>query len=364
MRMKGFLPLTLLILGCSREEARSTGATRSAEPGSASATTSTSPVEVTPVVVQPLDTTTHLEGELAPYEDVIVRARANGFVNRVLVDRGNVVKAGQLLLTIAAPELSSQRAEAEAKQQSDKSTFERLKSAAQTPGAVASHEVEVAEAAFRADEARVRSLRDLESYLAVAAPFDGVVTERNVHPGALVGPQGEKTTPLLRVQQVAKLRLTVSIPESFVGAVSENATATFTVRAYPGEKFSATTRRISHSVDPKTRTMPVELDVDNPQSRLAPGMFADVFWPVKRSTPTTFVPPSAIVQSTEKTFVVRVRDEIVDQVTVQRGVVVGDLVEVFGQLQPGDLVARRGSEELKNGAHVTSKVAAKTGEHR
>ena len=81
-------------------------------------------------------------------------------------------------------------------------------------------------------------------------------------------------------------------------------------------------------------------------------MFADVLWPVKRTTPSLFVPPSAIVQSTEKTFVARIKDGVVEQVPVQRGASQGDLVEVFGGLQDGDLVARRGSEELRNGTHV------------
>jgi hypothetical protein len=98
--------------------------------------------------------------------------------------------------------------------------------------------------------------------------------------------------------------------------------------------------------------MMVELDVDNADGRLAPGMFADVEWPVRRSKPTPFVPPGAIVQSTEKTFVVRIKDGAVEHVPVQRGSTAGDLVEVFGALDEGDLVAKRGSEELRHGARA------------
>jgi RND family efflux transporter MFP subunit len=201
----------------------------------------------------------------------------------------------------------------------------------------------------------------MEQYLTVAAPFDGVVTERNVHPGALVGPQAGAAMPMFRFEQVDKLRLTVPVPESLVSVIDEGAVASFSVRAWPGERFSGATRRISHSVEPKTRSMMVELDVDNADGRLTPGMFADVEWPVRRSKPTLFVPPSAVVQSTERTFVARIKDGVVEQIPVQRGAAVEGLVEVFGALQEGDVVARRGSEELRTGTRVTLRAPATTG---
>jgi RND family efflux transporter MFP subunit len=319
-------------------------------------------VEVVSVVSKPLDTTTQLEGELAPYERVAIFARANGFVSQVLVDRGSHVKQGQLLVTIVAPELGAQRAEAQAKLQSDKSTFDRLKAAAQTPGAVAGNEVAVAEAAVQVDQARVDSLRAMEQYLTVTAPFEGVVIERDVHPGALVGPQGAgATTPLLRIEQLHKLRLTVGVPESLVGGIADGVSASFSVRSFPGVKFTGVTRRVSGSLDTKTRSMPVELDVDNADARLAPGMFATVTWPVKRGAPSLFVPPSAIVQATERTFVARVKDRTVEQVPVSRGISQGELVEVFGALHDGDVIAKRGSEELRNGIEVQTKQAKPAG---
>ena len=329
---------------------------------SASAAATTLTIEVVKVVSKPLDTTSHLEGELAPYERVSLFARANGYVSRVLVDRGTKVKRGQLLITIVAPELNAQRAEAQAKLAGDKATLDRLKTAAQTPGAVAANEVDRAQASLDADQARLDSLRAMEQYLAVTAPFDGVVTERDVHPGALVGPQGGgAATPMLKVEQVHKLRLTVSVPENLLGAIAEGATTTFGVRAFPGIKFSGVTTRVSRTVDTKTRSMAVELDVDNADGRLAPGMFADVLWPVKRTAPSLFVPPGAIAQSTERTFVVRIKDGVVEQVPVQRGATQGDLVEAFGGLAEGDVVARRGSEDLRSGMHVETRAPKPAG---
>jgi len=343
--------LGLLLLGCTPHDE---GAAAGAPAESASATPT---IQVVPVVSRQPDTSTHLEGELAPYESVSLFSKAGGFVSRVDVDRGSVVKTGQVLVVISAPELAAQRAEAEAKLQADRSTFERFKAASQTPGAVAGHELELQEAAMHADEARVQSLRSLEQYLVVRAPFDGVVTERDIHPGAFVGPATGDKSPMLRVEQVAKLRLTVAIPERFVSEVTEGTTATFTVSTWPNEKFTGVAKRISHSVDPRTRTMAVELDVDNAAGRLTPGMFVNVEWPLKRPTETLWVPTSAVVQSTERTFVVRIRDGTVEQVPVQRGSVTPNLVEVFGTLEAGDLVARRGSEELRPGMHVETRAA-------
>jgi membrane fusion protein (multidrug efflux system) len=325
-------------------------------PASVAAVTPT--VDVVPVVSRQADSTTHLEGELAPYESVALFSKAAGFVSKVSVDRGSVVKAGQVLAVISAPEVAAQRAESEAKLEADRSTLERFTVASQTPGVVAGHELELQRSSVHAGEARVQSLRALEQYLTVRAPFDGVVTERNIHPGAFVGSATTDKTPMLRLEQVARLRLIVAVPERFVSEVAEGTTATFSVSAWPDQRFTGEARRISHSIDPRTRTMAVELDVDNTGGRLTPGMFVKVEWPLKRAAPSLWVPPTAIVQSTEKTFVVRVRNGIVEQVVVQRGSATPELVEVFGALEAGDLVAHRGSEELRGGMRVEARRSA------
>jgi len=344
------LPLILLpLVACEQNAEKSASASAPGRPATPS-------YEVVAVEARTIETTSRLPGELLPYEAVAIYPRVSGFVEAIRVDRGSVVKSGQLMARLTAPELASQRAEAESKLNGDRSTYDRLKAASDTPGAVAQHDIEVAEAAVKSDQSRVRALKALEDYLVVRAPFDGVVTERNVHPGALVGPPASPSTPpMLRVEQVGLLRLTVAVPESDVGSIAEGAKANFTVRTWPGQKFEGTIRRISRSVDPRTRTMAVELDVDNAAKRLAPGMYAEVVWPIKREKPSLLVPPSAVVQTTERTFVDRVRDGSVDVVTVQRGIGVGDKVEVFGALAAGDQVLRRGSEELRAGAKVQTR---------
>jgi RND family efflux transporter MFP subunit len=190
----------------------------------------------------------------------------------------------------------------------------------------------------------------METYLKVVAPFDGVITERNVHPGSLVGPS---TGALLRIEQVSRLRLTVPVPESYVGAITRGTKVAFRVTAFPDQTFEGTIARPAHSLDMKTRSMLVELDVNNARQALAPGMFAEVQWPVSRSQTSLFVPRTALVRTSERQFVVRVRNGVAEWVDVRRGELNGDVLEVFGALQAGDDVVKRGNDEIRPGTKVT-----------
>jgi membrane fusion protein, multidrug efflux system len=257
-----------------------------------------------------------------------------------------------------------------AKADADASTYDKLKAAAATPGAVAGNDLVVAQKALESDRSQVAAaeqtmeaarqalqvVSDMENYLKVIAPFDAVVTERNVHPGALVGAGGNAAAPpMLRLMTNDRLRLVVPVPEAYVADVTRGAPLTFTVAAYPGQKFTGTIARVSQSVDVKTRTMAVELDVTNRDGRLAAGSFCQVDWPVRRRSPSLFVPSASIASTTDRTFVVRLRNDKAEWVDVKTGLTSGPLVEVFGELRPGDRVAARGTDEIKPGAVVRAK---------
>jgi RND family efflux transporter MFP subunit len=205
-----------------------------------------------------------------------------------------------------------------------------------------------------AAEAAVKAVSEMEAYLGLMAPFDGVITERNVHPGSLVGPT---TGPLLRIEQVARLRLTVPVPEAYVGAISKGTNVEFRVSAFPDQTFQGVIARPAHSLDMKTRSMLVELDVNNPKQALAPGMFAEVQWPVSRAQASLFVPRTAVVRTSERQFVVRVRNGVAEWVDVRRGEADGDVIEVFGDLREGDVVIRRGNDEIRPGTKIAATPA-------
>jgi RND family efflux transporter MFP subunit len=305
-------------------------------------------VAVVPVVSQILSKPMRLSSELLAFRDVVLHARVQGFVEKIEVDRGSVVQRGQSLLQLTAPEVAAQRSEAEAKLASDLATYQRLKEASATPGVVSGNDVNVSAQTVEADRARVRMWQENESYLKIKAPFDGVITERNVNEGSLVS----SASPLLRIQELSKLRLVVPVPEVATGSVSDGGAVAFTVPAFPGVLFSGTVARSAHALDLKTRTMPVELDVDNSDGRLAPGMFPEVQWQMKRATATLFVPATAIVVTTERTFVIRVKDGTTEWVDVRQGISAGALQEVFGKLSEGDTVALRATDELRAGTPV------------
>ncbi len=308
-----------------------------------------------------LNTNLSLPAQTMAYESVAVFPKVTGFIEKMPVDRGSHVKSGELIVSLSAPELLAQRSQAEANLQtaqshlaaaqaklmSDEGTYQHLATAAKTPGVVAGNDLQVAEQTSAADRAQVEaaqhgvlaakdglhSIAQLESYLEIRAPFDGVVTERNLHPGALVGPSSGQSMaqPILRIEDIGRLRLVVPVPELYASGVREGQMVAFTVPAYPGQVFHAPVARVSHDINQNTRTMAVELDVRNKQ--ITPGTFANVQWPVQRDYPTLFVPAAAITTNLQRTFVIRVRDGKTEWVDVKSGATAGGKTEIFGDLK-------------------------------
>lgn len=369
------LSLSAWFTSCAKQ---SQGTAEAATPASGSQLK----VEVTMVISQKLSTTVQLPAQLMPYEAVDVYAKETGFVKWIGVDRGSRVKRGELIAQLEAPELVAQRSEADSKYQSaesqllaadaklaaDEATYRRMAAAAKVPGVVAGNDLDVAEKTALADRQNVAALRknvkaaqdalqavaQLESYLKITAPFDGQITTRYVHPGALVGPQGGAgaSTPIVRIETLTRLRLVVPVPEYDAGDVPQRTEVSFTVPSFPGKTFRAPIARISHEVNINTRTMPVELDVRDPQGQLIPGTFCQVEWPVRRSYSTLFVPSSAVATNLARTFVVRVRNNRAEWVDVKTGATIGKLIEIFGNLHAGDEIVVHGTDQIGSGTSV------------
>src|SRR6202166_2370335 len=373
------LSLAVFLCGCSSDSKQA--ANKPAEPDAQT-------VEVVPVASQKLATVFTLPAQLVPFQTVDIYPKVTGFMDVIRVDRGSRVRKGELIIRLSAPELVAQRAQAEsalraaqsqlttvqAKLTSDKGTYLHMASAAQTRGVVAENDVMVASQTTAADQGQVqsaennvaaardalRSVAQLESYLSIYAPFDGVVTTRNLHPGALVGPASGSsgTTPILQIVDTRHLRLVIPVPEAYVGEMQIGQQGAFTVPAYPGESFHAPITRISHDVESNTRTMPVELDVRSADGRLSPGSFSSVQWPVHRALPTMFVPVSAVTNDQQRTFVERVRNGKVEWVDVVSGLSVNGNIEVFGDLKPGDEVIRNATDAIRPAQQVKTKPAS------
>lgn len=370
--------LVILTSGCN-----SSGTSeKSASPPSGHTSTAPTAVSTVAVVSKKLQTTISLPAQMTPYEQVDIYPKVTGFVETVTVDRGSHVHSGQLLAKLSAPELVSQRAQAEsavraaqsqlitakAKLVSDDGTYQHMVQAAKTPGVLAENDVLVAGQTASADRGMVeaaehnisaaqdalRAVRQTESYLTISAPFEGVITVRNLHPGALIGPASGAAgvQPILELVDDRRLRLVIPIPEAQVGQMKMGQLVSFTVPAYPGQTFQAPIKRISHDVDIQSRTMPVELDVMNRNGRFSPGSFTMVSWPLERGYPTLFVPATSVTNDQQHTFVIRVRNGKAEWVTVQTGQTVNGEIEVFGDLAAGDAVVKTASDAIHSGDSV------------
>jgi membrane fusion protein (multidrug efflux system) len=340
-------------------------------------TLDTPTVALIPVTKGKLSSSITVPGELQPFLQVDLYAKINSYVKTLLVDIGSQVHKGQLLATLEAPEINSQLEQAKSVIQQNKAvfyaskaTYDRLYNTSKTPGTVSLNDLEQAIAKMRSDSANVEAAKsaykevaaNLE-YLQVRAPFDGVVTVRNINLGTYVGPSGGGSNqPLLIVEDHKRLRLVISVPENYTGGLNNNSEVTFTVKALQGEKFTAPVKRLAGALDQKLRSERLEVDVLNKDNRLLPNMYADVDVPLPSRDSAFIVPKTAVVTSTEKVFVIRVVNNHAQWVNVQKGLEAGDSMEIHGDIKSGDELVKAASEEIRNGSPVKKSAGNKTSE--
>lgn len=304
-----------------------------------------------------------LPAQLAAYQEVSIFPKVNGYVKTVLVDIGSKVSKGSLLMTLDAPELvqavmqaKEKYARSKADYSIDKERYNRLLDASATAGAISPLDLSTVKAKMEADSALANSEKvnwemqqTMLSYLNVYAPFDGVITERNVHPGMLVSAV-VKDKPMLELKQVTHLRLQVDIPESLAATLKEKDTIGFYVSAMPGKRMTATISRISMNINEQYRTERMEMDVLNNNGLLAPGMYADVEISSKGNINAYQVPKSAVVTSTERKYVLVFKNSFVKKVDITSGNQSGDRIEVFGGLSANDSVIVNATDDIAEGA--------------
>jgi membrane fusion protein (multidrug efflux system) len=308
-----------------------------------------------------------IPAELIAYRQVDLYAKVNSFVKDLKADIGSEVGTGQLLATLEAPELSAQQAGAESKLKSleaiytsSNATYDRLLNTSKTPGTISGNDLEIALAKKNSDLAQLdaakaayRETGTILSYLAIKAPFAGVISSRNVNLGAYVGPAGKGSElPVFTLQQLDHLRLVIAVPEAYKAFIRKADEVKFRVKAYPDQVFTATIARRSEALDVRLRSERIELDVYNTSKKLSPGMVAEAMLSLSGQDSSFVVPRSAVVNSTEGVFMVRVIDNKTQRMEVKKGRETDSLTEVFGNFHPGDVFAKKGTEELRNGAVI------------
>jgi len=346
----------LFIYGCSDNKAEES---KAAAPAPAKYTLAKAEQE-------PVQQVMKLPAQLAAYQEVSIFPKVNGYVKTVLVDIGSHVQAGQLLMLLEAPELEQATAGAKekyARAQSDytisRENYERLKQAARTPGAISPMDLATAKAKTEADSALSNSEKSnwqmqqtMMGYLKVMAPFRGVITQRNVHPGALVSAEAKDSKPMLELKEVEHLRLQVDIPESIAATLRNNDTLSFYLSALPGKRMTGRIARKAMNINMQYRTERVELDVYNKDEVLTPGMYADVLFDSKGNPHALAVPKSAVITSTERKYVIVVRDGKTVKEDVTTGNESNNKIEILGNVKEGELVIANANDEIKEGLTI------------
>ena len=323
---------------------------------------STAQYELATVSEKALSSSARLPGQLKPFSEANMCPKVNGSVKEVYVDRGSMVKKGQLLVTLEAPEMQSQVQSANSRflqaqetATASKEKYQRLKEASLEPGSVSPLDLDSALSRMKADAAiansersNVASVRTMLGYLNIYAPFNGMIVQRNISPGALVAPGKSTDQPMLILQDTRKLRLQVDIPEDYVDKVDLKEPVQFTFNAMPDQPFKAKISRSANALG-SMRQEAIEIDVINTNGQLKPGMYAEVHIPMLSGSKSLLVPSSAIVRSTERKYVVAVRDGKAALVDVKEGLASHDSTEVFGSLKANEKIVLLGTDEIKEG---------------
>jgi membrane fusion protein, multidrug efflux system len=301
-----------------------------------------------------------LPAQLTAFQEVSIFPKVNGYVKNVFVDIGSVVRTGETLMILEAPEIveatihaREKYAEAIAGFSIDKENYNRLLEASATAGAVSAMDLSAARSKTQADSALANAEKSnwqmqqsLQDYLRVTAPFNGVITERNVFPGALVNAEA-KDKPMLELKDISKLRLKVDVPESIAGSFKIKDTISFFTSSFPGKPITAQIARISMNINAQIRSERMEADVENKNNLLQPGMYADVVLYSRGTLNALSVPRSALVISTEGKYVIAVRSGEKIKVNVLTGNETKERIEIFGQIQPTDKVIAPANDEIK-----------------
>ena len=332
-------------------------------------TTATAAIAKVNVVYPKMDAPTNeivLPGNTQAFTDAPIFARTNGYVKSWHVDIGTRAKKGQLLAEIETPEVDQQLQQARADLQTAQANLRQAEITADRwealwkTNSVSKQETDVAVSAFHAMKAtvdsntsNVRRLEELQGFQKIYAPFDGVITARNTDIGALINSGASTPTQeLFHLAAINILRVFVTVPQLYAQAVRPGATAFLTLDEFPGKTFSGTIARNSNSIDPASRTLLVEVDVDNRSGTLLPGAYVSVHLKLPQSVSSVTLPANTLLFRSEGLRVGVVRNGRAQLVPVTIGRDYGNSVEVVTGLQPTDPVIINPSDSLIDGTAV------------
>lgn len=308
-----------------------------------------------------------LPGSLLAYVESPIYARTNGYLVRWYKDIGSRVNKGELLATIDTPEVDQELNQTRAARQQIVAQLELAKITSdrweklRNTDAVSAQEADQQASAYKqaqanlaAADANVRRLEQLEGFKQVYAPFTGVLTRRNVDPGALINAGAQAAgRELFDIARVDPLRVFTSVPQAYAPFIKVGDKTTITLQEYPGEKFLATITRTADAIDPSTRTLLTEVDVPNPNNRLLPGSFGEVHFAVGSNVDKVTVPVNAMLFRSQNAQVAVIGpDNKIDLRQINIGRDYGTSLEILGGIAASDRVVINPPDSLESGEQV------------
>jgi len=277
-----------------------------------------------------------------------------GYLEWISVDRGDRVRAGQVLAELEVPEIEAEIGKLRAELEAAEIERDRLTRAAErAPDLVTPQATDAANAKHDVALASLKRTETLLAYAKLTAPFSGVVTKRWVDPGAFIpaatSSRSGESAAVVTVMDFSRVRIDVAMPESEVPLVKAGLPVTVTVQGLPGRAFEGTVTRLSYALDVSTRTMGTEIELANPDGVLRPGMYASVQIGLERRTDALLLPAEAVLSEEGKPFAFTVEDGRARKVALQLGLDDGIRIEVKEGLSPQDLVVVSGAQSLRDG---------------
>lgn len=325
----------------------------------------------TVAVVHPLaekpDEELVLPGSLLAFEESPIYARTSGYLVRWYKDIGSRVNEGDLLATIDAPEVDQELNQARATREQIVAQLELAKISAQRwenlrkSDSVSAQEADQQTSGYRqaqanlaAADANVRRLEQLEGFKKVYAPFSGVITKRNVDPGALINAgAGVVGRELFDIARVDPLRVYTSVPQAYAPFIKVGESTTVTLQEFPGQRFSAKVARTAEAIDPNTRTLLTEVDVPNKDGRLLPGSFGEVHFAIGSNVNKVTIPVNAMLFRSEGPRLAIVGpDKKIQLRPINIGKDYGTTLEILGGVSTQDQVVINPSDSLESGQEV------------
>src|SRR5215469_3989539 len=307
-----------------------------------------------------------LPGSVQAFYEAPIYARTSGYLKTWYTDIGAAVKKGQLLAEIETPEVDQQLRQAEADLGTARANYALARSTNERwQGLLATESVSQQDADQRAGDAAAKAaaqasaaanlarLRELESFKRVVAPFDGVVTQRNTDVGALINAGQTPGSALFRVADTHRLRIYVQVPQAYAAQISTGMSATLEFTDRPGQRYSATVASTAHALDAVSRTLQVELQIDNSKGELLPGSYVQVTFTMPPSPGTLRVPVNTVIFRGKSPQVATVDDgHHVRLRNIAEGRDFGTEIEVLAGIGPNDTLVVNPPDSLADGAQV------------